>query len=282
MSTPTAERFGVLGRRTIRKSGGRQTRLWEHGKSKNATVKKLEVAYLDGLGVVDRTEARHEVNKADTRFTPDGVRDDLVKHVLADAVPALHRGRLAIRKAKLEVAERKSKLKLDSPPKDDVAAAFRRMEIRTHLKDMSTDQQSKYFAKYEANMPVEIMQAVTELPAEYSGIPQSRYDLLVNGQMEANFGPEIAEISEIEQAIEAAESTVEAARFEVAREAGIVEMAKFEELAAPIEAREQVPWLRGGRVVDLERGVERAPTADELANGIEAATLEEFNIRKAA
>jgi hypothetical protein len=131
-------------------------------------------------------------------------------------------------------------------------------------------------------MPVEILQAVTELPPEYSGVPQTRYDLLVNGQMAAQFGPAIAEITEIEQAIEAAESTVEAARFEVAREAGIVEMSRFDELAAPIEAKETVPWLHRGRVVDLEQGVERQPTADELASGIEAETLDEFNTRKAA
>lgn len=276
------EQFGVKGRRTIRKAGGKSTRLWEQATSKNPTVKKLEVAYLDGLGAVDRAEARHAANKADTRFTPDGVRDDVMKHVLADAVPALHRGRMAIRKAKAEVAERKSKLKLDGPPKDDVAAAFRRMEIRTHLKDMTSEQQSKYFAKYEASMPVEILQAVTELPPEYSGLQQTRYDVIVNGQMEAQFGQAMAEIAAIEQAIEAAESTIEAARFEVAREAGILEMAKFEELAAPVEAKETTPWLRRGRVVDLDQGVERQPTPAELASGIEAATLDEFNALKVA
>lgn len=276
------EKLGILGRRTIRKSGGRATRLWELTSSKNPTVKKLEVAYLDGLGAIDRAEARHAQNKADNRFTADGVRDDLVKHVLADAVPALHRGRQAIRKAKAEVAERKSKLKVDGPPKDDIAAAFRRMEIRTHLKDMKPEEQSRYFAKYEANMPVEILQAVTELPPEYSGIAQTRYDLLISSQLEAQFGPAIAEIKEIEQAIEAAESTVDAARFEVAREVGIYDVAKFDELAAPVEAKEQTPWLRRGRVVDLERGVEREPTADELTIGIEAATFDEFNQRKAA
>jgi hypothetical protein len=276
------DQFGVKGRRTIRKSGGKQTRLWEQGASKNPTVKKLEVAYLDGLAAIDRAEARHAANKADTRFTPDGVRDDLLKHVLADAVPALHRGRMAIRKAKAEIAERKSKLKVDGPPKDDVAAAFRRMEIRTHLKDMTTEQQSKYFGKYEAAMPAEILQAVTELPPEYSGIPQSRYDMLVNAQLQEQFGPALAEIAEIQQAIEAAESTVEAARFEVAREAGFVDVAKFDEIAAPVEAKELTPWLRRGRIVDLERGIEREPTADELANGIEAATFDEFNQLKAA
>jgi hypothetical protein len=40
--------------------------------------------------------------------------------------------------------------------------------------------------------------------------------------------------------------------------------------------------VAAGRVVDLDQGVERQPTADELAKGIEAETLDEFNARKAA
>ena len=54
--------------------------------------------------------------------------------------------------------------------------------------------------------------AVTELPAEYSGVPQSRHDLLTERALNAQFGAAIEEIKEIEQAIEAAESSVEGAR----------------------------------------------------------------------
>jgi hypothetical protein len=44
----------------------------------------------------------------------------------------------------------------------------------------------------------------TELPAEFSGVPQSRHDLLTQRALDAQFGNEITEIKEIEQAIEAA------------------------------------------------------------------------------
>jgi hypothetical protein len=37
--------------------------------------------------------------------TPEGVRDDLLKFVLTNAVPALHQGRTAIKKARAEVFE---------------------------------------------------------------------------------------------------------------------------------------------------------------------------------
>ena len=167
-----ADKFTMpKGRQTIRKSGGRRTRLWELGGSSNPTVARLEAAYLAGLDAMDRAEARHAANKADTRFTPDGVRDDLLKFVLNDAVPALHRGRTAIKKARAEVAERRAKLKIEGPDKTDVAAAFRRMEIRTRLREMKPDELTNYFARYGDNLPTEIAQAVTELPAEYSRRP---------------------------------------------------------------------------------------------------------------
>ena len=53
------------GRQTIRKHGGRHTRLWELAGSSIPAVQRLEVVYLDGHGAMDRTEARHAANKAD-------------------------------------------------------------------------------------------------------------------------------------------------------------------------------------------------------------------------
>jgi len=57
---------------TIRKSGGRRTRLWELGDSANPTIQKLETVYLSGLDAVDRTEARHAADKTDPRFNARG------------------------------------------------------------------------------------------------------------------------------------------------------------------------------------------------------------------
>jgi hypothetical protein len=286
-----ADKFTMpKGRQTIRKSGGRRTRLWELGDSKNSTVKQLEAAYLVGLGAMDRVETRHAANKADSRFTPDGVRDDLLKFVLNDAVPTLHQGRTTIKKARAEVAERRSKLKIEGPDKTDVAGAFRRMEARTFLRDMKPDQQAEWFRKYGDNLPAEIVSAITEMPPEFSGVPASRHQMLTERALNSQYGDAIAEIKEIEQAIEAAESSVEAARDEVRLEVGIHDPAKFNSLAAPVEAKHDAPWLRRGlqdgaeviRVVDLEKGVERPASPEEIAGGILAQTLDEYNQRRAA
>jgi hypothetical protein len=278
------------GRQTIRKGGGRRTRLWELSGSDNPTVQRLEAVYLDGLSTMDRAEARHATNKVDPRLTADGVRDDLLKFVLTDAVPALHQGRMAIKKARDEVVERKSKLKIEGPDKTDAAAALRRMEIRTRLREMKPHELSKYFARYGDNLPAEIALAVIEMPAEYSGVPQSRYDLLTQRALIAQFGNVIEEINELEEAIQAAESSIEAARDEIRLEVGIHDPAKFNALAAPVEAKQAAPWLRRRqedgveaiRVVDLEKGVERQATSEEIASGIIAQTLDEYTQRRAA
>jgi hypothetical protein len=79
-----ADKFRMpKGRQTIRKNGGRRTRLWELSDSINPTVQRLEAIYLAGLDAMDRAEARHAANKADSRFTPDGVRDAIRRNAAA-------------------------------------------------------------------------------------------------------------------------------------------------------------------------------------------------------
>jgi hypothetical protein len=280
-----ADKFRMpKGRQTIRKNGGRRTRLWEQADSKIPTVQKLEAVYLAGLEAMNRVEVKHAANKVDARFTPDGVRDDLLKYVLNDAVPALHQGRNVIKKARAEVAERRSKLKLEGPDKTDLAAAFRRGEIRNRLREMTDAQQSEYFHRYGDNLSPEVAQAIMELPPEYSGVPQSRHDLLTEGALNVQFGEAIAEIKQIEQAIEAAESSVEAARDEVRLEVGIHDVAKFNELAAPIEREHSAPWLRrtkeGVVVVDLEARCERKATPAEVEAGVYYKNFDDYQQKK--
>src|SRR5262249_23946984 len=154
--------------------------------------------------------------------------------------------------ARVEVAKRRAKLKIDGPDKTDAAGALRRMEIRKSLREMKSHELTKYFAKYGDNLPVEIAQAVIEMPAEYSAVPQTRHDLLTRRSLRAQFGSAIDEIDEIENAIDAAESAIEAAREEIRTEVGVYDPAKFNALAAPVEAKQAAPWLRRR----IEDGVE--------------------------
>jgi len=101
----------------------------------------------------------------------------------------------------------------------------------------------------------------------------------------------MSEIADLDEAIATAESAVEIGRDEVRLEAGALDERKFNELAAPIEAKHTAPWLRRRkdqngaeevRVVDLDRGTERLATREEIENGIEYRDYEHFMEGKAA
>jgi hypothetical protein len=288
------------GRQTIRKGGSltgthgpvsRPIKLWSFSPKPNTTLARLETAYMSGLDAVDRMEAHTRSSAASGRFTAEGVKDDALKFALSDIVPTLHRARTTIKKAKTEVTERKSRLRIEGPDKSDIAAAFRRMEIRNFLKAMKGNDQKNYFARYGDNLPDEVAMAILEMPPELSGVPKSRHDLLTERALAARNGPEIAEIVELEEAIATAESAVETGRHEVWLEAGGLDERKFNEMAAPVEAKHDAPWLRRDksssgaeeiRVVDLDQGVERLATPDEVARGIEYRDYDQFKEGKAA
>jgi len=288
------------GRPTIRKGGSltglhgpksRPIKLWPFGPKPNTTIERLEQAYMTGLGAVDQIEEHTRKSTASGKLTADGVKDDALQFAINNLVPNLQRARTTIKKAKAEAAERKSKLKVDEPDRSDVAGAFRRMEIRTFLREMKADDQTKYFAGYGNNLPREVAMAITELPAEFSGVPKSRHDLLMTRAVEAQHAPELVEIADLEEAIAAAESVVETGRDEVRLEAGVLDERKFNEMAAPIEAKHDAPWLRRRKgtdgadeilVVDLNRRVERPATPEEIANGVEYRDFEDFQKGRAA
>jgi hypothetical protein len=106
------------GRQTIRQGGSltglhgpvsRAIKLWPFKPQPNTMLAGLESAYMTGLDAVDRIETRTRSNAASGKFTPEGVKDDTLKFALSDLVPRLHRARSTIKKAKVEVTERKSR-----------------------------------------------------------------------------------------------------------------------------------------------------------------------------
>lgn len=277
------------GRNTIRKNGsltgatGQTSRLikrWRFSPKPNTLLARLEAAYMSGLDAVDRIEERTRSNTTSGKFTREGARDDVLNHALNNLIPDLHKARMTIKRAKAEIAERRSKLKVEGPDKADIAAAFRRMEIRTFLREMKDAEQPEFFAKHSDNLPAEVVAAVLEMPPGFSGVPPERYEWLTQRALAERHGPEIAETAELDEAIAAAESAVETGRDEVRLEVGGIDKQKWDELAAPIEARHAAPWLRRRgaevHVVDLERRVERPPTDEELATGIFANTHDEY------
>jgi hypothetical protein len=284
----------VRGRLTIRKttdlnnqSTSKIIGLWSIEPKPGTTLARLEQAYLTGIESIDRTEAKSREYAASGRYTLVGAKQATLNSALSDVVPSLHRARQTIKNAKAEVEALRSKITPLQTDKTDLVAAMLRAEMRDFLRAMPQAERNQYMSKNLDRLDPQMAQAVMEVPVEMTGISGTQRDVLIERTLQAQHGDTIAEIKELERGIELAERAVEAGRDEVRKEAG-VDQKVFDELAAPIEAKQTVAWLRRRagsdevRVIDLERGVERLPTPEELANGIEASSLDEFNARKAA
>lgn len=279
----------LKGRNFIRKNGsvsgatGQTARLikrWRFDAKPDTTLGRLEQVYMSGLDAVDRVEARAASNKTGGKFTRDGARDDVLHYALHSLIPDLHKARQTIKRAKAEIAERKAKLRIEGPDPSDIAAAFRRMEIRTRLREMKGDEQREYFAKYGDNLPSEVAAAVLELPPEYSGVMTPEYDRVAQRALAARYGAEIAETTELEDAISVAENVVEIARDEVRLEVGGIDKQNL--MNSP--RRLKLSTRHHGYAVAVARfmssiwikKIERLPSGDELAHGIFAATHDEY------
>ena len=127
MNQQTAgERFGIKGRRTIRKAPpgqnatGSYVGLWDIQGKPGSTVHRLERVYLSALNSVDGIEARKAEALKSGRFTPDGARADALQFAAQQLSPVFHRGKHQIAAAKLEAAELRSKVKLQPTDKTDL------------------------------------------------------------------------------------------------------------------------------------------------------------------
>jgi hypothetical protein len=104
-------------------------------------------------------------------------------------------------------------------------------------------------------------------------------DAFLERALEAQHPGALSEVQELERGIELAERAVEMGREEIIRDSD-VPVHQFNALAEPIESRAGVPWLwKNGDsviVVDLDKNVGRAPTAEELETGIFFTSFEEY------
>src|SRR6476620_3250185 len=153
----------------------------------------------------------------------------------------------------------------ETPRGTDAAAAIARMEIRTWLRELS--QAERDAVTESSSLDPQIRQAIMEAPAQMTKVAESHRGLILENMLRETHGALIDEVDELQQAIEATQSAVEGGRETARLDLKIYDPAVFNEMAAPIEAKQNAPWLRkppGGdklHVVDLERGVMRPPTA---------------------
>lgn len=236
----------------------RLTRLWEIESKPDTTVARLEAAYLSAFDVVDKLGDHRSAAEKSGKFTPEGLRDAVLQAAL-ESTASIKAGRNTIAKARDEAAELRKKVSLPKPDPADMVGFLRRQEIRNRLAAMSDKDRGAFIGKY-ANSNPDVGMAILELPAEFSGVFASDRELLLEQTLEAEHGPALTELREIEQAIEVAESAVEAAYEEVRVEAGVFDVQKWDEMAAPYKAKAPVPWLfRFGQDIKVKMKVQEEP-----------------------
>jgi hypothetical protein len=229
----------------------KRVRAWEFEPKPGTTLAKLETAFLGALSSVDAVIAKRDDSAKSGRFTPEGVNNDVLQFALNDAVPKLKRGRDTVAAAKQEAAALREKTKLREPDPADPWKVGLMLRAIDRFNEMTQKQRDALTRNPEALDPI-TAEALVTAPASLTGISEIHRQQLVDRALQAQHGDKIAELQELERAIEVAESAVEAGRDEIRLEAGVFDPHKFNQLAAPVERKVSAPWLKKFR----EGGVE--------------------------
>jgi hypothetical protein len=289
------------GRRTIRRAGpvgidpmkpaareNRVVRLWSFEAKSGSTMAKLQDSYLSALGAVDAVEDRKANAAKSGKFTEAGARDDALAFALNEAVPTFKRGRDAIAAAKREAAALREKIKLREPDKTDVAGALMRREIRDTLKAMRPEDRDKFISRNLSDMEPTVAEAILTAPAWLTDVSPTHRQLLMDKALQAQHGDAVAQVQQLERAIEYAASAVETGRDEVRLLTGSLDPVQFDSLAAPIEKKVAAPWLKkftedGTEVVRTfqwdttkKSGVWAKATPEDLETGVFYATADDY------
>jgi hypothetical protein len=269
----------------------RRIRLWEFDAKPGTTLARLEAAYLAGIDAVDKIGEHKAKALASGSYTAQGANDAVLHFAINNLVPTLTESRNSVKAAKQVVATLRDKIKLQPRDKTDVVGFLERQEIRSWLKSMPDDQRSSYLSSNIDHLDSTIALAIMEARPDMGIAPASVRTAIFDRALEAQHGEAVAELRELEAAIVVAESAVETGRDEVRLEAGVMDPREFDRLAAPIEARHSAPWLRkfNENGTDVVRviipGKNHSPqiaTPEELATGLFANSLDEYNARTAA
>jgi hypothetical protein len=250
MNAPTAgERFGIKGRRTIRRAPpgqnatGSYVGLWDIQGKPGSTVHRLEQVYLSALTGVDQIESRKAESASSGKFTAEGLKVDALQFAAQQLSPVFHRGKHQIAAAKREAAELRSKVKLQPTDKTDLVSAMLRAEMRDFLRSKPQADRDAYIRENAERLDAQMALAVMEVPAELSGISIVQRDALIERALEAQHGESLKAVQELERGIELAERAVNLGREEIIKEAD-ADPHQFNQLAEPFEKAAGANWLK--------------------------------------
>jgi hypothetical protein len=278
-------------------------RLWGYSNS-TPVMKRLEESYRFALTAREQI-ATHRAHLGSTgKYTPQGIATEIHRYARENMLPGLGRARLAVQQAKRQLAERRQRIKPAAPDKQDVVGFFRRESIRDQLRSLSRDMRDNYLSRHAADLDPEVAAAVLEsvddLPwtsPEKRFVSEATRAKLLRSVVAPEHRAELAELDEVEQALELTNRVVENGRDKIRTELGLSPV-EFDKLATPIEQAEAKksppPWLKrfGDKISvvfprksDLTGADEfgsRPATPQEIEAGIFASSLAEYQARAAA
>jgi hypothetical protein len=278
-------------------------KLWDLGDPpEGTTLAQLQRHYLRTFENIDRWDAKRAELKGNSDLTATGQQRLALDYGFGDVMPDVLKGRRALQKASAEVASRRAQLKQPKADPADMAAALRRQELRSAMRQMDNQARDKFLKENGRldGLDPEIRQAILEMPASLSGVPETTRDEFLRQATESLNADALEEIHTLERAIEIAASALEEGKAEIQREAvavdpGYADVDRFEARAADAAKLEDQPWLK----MFTENGVEvtrvytpdpanpntggwKLPTSSQIEAGIIASSRDEFDKLKAA
>lgn len=230
------------------------------------------------LTLGERFQARRRELHADPKLTGIGRSETLKAELLKTYARDLRDAKEPIRKARAELDALRSAVKVRPGNPADVSEALLRTEIRSTLFAMNPSDRAAVLVNPATD--VRIVEAVLSAPALLSGVDPNVMGHVEEAYQAAKFGPQMEEITELEEIVASAEAAAQIARDDIRATLEMDERA-FDQLVKPIETKEAGPLLvsHGDRTQAMTiepdgRASYRPATTDDLRDGIHKGTPE--------
>jgi hypothetical protein len=242
--------------------------------------KQIEAALTAAEKMADRaTEIRNN------RLLSDQGRDKEIRAQVRSALRDIRDAAAPLTEMKARLAGLVASIKPVSFPKDDLAGALLRQEMRAALKTMPIGDRAALLLGGE-KADAAWIDSMLEAPARLSGVVEPEiYERAREQRLESLFAEESAEVERLTDQIAEAEAGMEIARGDLSRAAGLPPH-EFAKMVDHFNSRKDAPWLkRFGEdilVVRPGEGLYPPASAEELRDGVYYKDYQEYLAARAA
>ncbi|WP_338688977.1 hypothetical protein V5279_25220 [Bradyrhizobium sp. 26S5] len=190
-------------------------RRWSPNYDRHSTAKAVKPHFAAVLNVLVEIDAKRSAANANKNLSDVGRADEL-RNFAPTLAPAMARARGAISGAKEALARQRANLAPVPKDRNDIASAILRSDVRRF-------NQGKPVAEIirMAESDSTVMEAIFEGPAALSGLTVEVRDNILKSYLEKHAAPQLAAISEQQEAIALIETGIGAASSALADVAGI-------------------------------------------------------------